>query len=99
MRERRIYEKVATEKMQRQAGFLATNLDPAANPKINGGKIMRIISKGFIFRWGMRIKDFGERVGHVKIRRVFVFGWLADLIVPIGLAIKNSVLGCPLSEM
>jgi len=60
---------------------------------------MRIFSKGFIYRWGMRIKDFGERVGHVKIRSVFILGWLAGLIVPVGIRIKNSVLGCPISEM
>jgi len=57
------------------------------------------ISKGFIYRWGMRIKDFGERVGHVKIHSVFILGWLSCLIVPIGLAIKNSVLSCPISKM
>jgi len=60
---------------------------------------MKIISKGFIYRWGMRIKDFGERVGHVKIRSVFILGWLADLIVPVGIRIKNSVLSYPISEM
>jgi len=60
---------------------------------------MRIFSKGFIYRWGMRIKEFGERVGHVNICGVFILGWLADFIVPIGRSIKNSVLGSPISEM
>lgn len=60
---------------------------------------MRIFSKGFIYRWGMRIKDFGERVGHVKIRGVFILGRLSDWITHIGLAIKDSVLSCPVSEM
>jgi len=47
--------------------------------------------KGFIFRWGERIEKAGERIGHVKIRGVFAFGWLAGLIIDIGLKIKGSV--------
>lgn len=60
---------------------------------------MSFISKGFIYRWGIRIKDFGERVGHIKIRGVFILGWLSIPIVRIGLVVKDSVLGGPISEL
>ena len=59
---------------------------------------MRIFSKGFIYRTGIRIKNFGERVGHVKIHGVFIFSWLSGWIVNKGLAMKDSVL-CPISEL
>ena len=45
--------------------------------------------KGFIYRWGIRIKECGERIGHVKIRGVFIFGWIAGPIITIGLKIKG----------
>jgi len=38
MRERRLYEKVGN-KMQRQEGFLATNLDPSTNRNKGGIKL------------------------------------------------------------
>jgi hypothetical protein len=60
---------------------------------------MRFFSKGFIYRWGMRIKDFGERVGHVNICGVFILGRLSDWIVRKGLAMKESVLSCPISGL
>jgi hypothetical protein len=60
---------------------------------------MKVFSKGFIYRWGIRIKDLGESVGHVKICGVFILGWLSTPIVRKGLAIKDSVLGSPISEL
>jgi hypothetical protein len=60
---------------------------------------MRIFSKGFIYRTGMRIKEIGERVGHVKIRGVFIFSRLSDWITRKGLNIKESVFDCPISEL
>ena len=51
-----------------------------------------MLSKGTIYRWGERIKDFGECVGHVKIFNVFILGWLADPIIAKGKKIRDSVL-------
>ena len=59
---------------------------------------MRILSKGFIYRTGVRIKEIGERVGHINILGVFIFNQLSGWIVSKGLAMKDSVLGCPISE-
>jgi len=60
---------------------------------------MIFISKGFIYRLGMRIKDFGERVGHVKVCGVFILGWLSAPIARKGLSIEDSVLGSPIYEL
>jgi hypothetical protein len=60
---------------------------------------MRIFSKGFIYRTGMRIKDIGERVGHVKICGVFIFSRFSKWITLKGLNIKESVSNCPVSEL
>jgi predicted RNA methylase len=51
-----------------------------------------MFSKGFIFRWGVRIKDFGERIGHIRIFNKFIFNGLSGLIVTTGLTIKLSAL-------
>ena len=59
-----------------------------------------MISKGFIYRLGIFIKEIGERIGHVKIGRIFIFNWLSNRIIKKGLTIKDSVLGnTPISEL
>ena len=58
-----------------------------------------MFNKGFIFRWGMRIKDCGERIGHVNIFGIPILGWLADPIISVGLKIKDSVLSYPLIDI
>jgi hypothetical protein len=60
---------------------------------------MSLFSKGTVYRTGMRIKDFGERVVHIKIFGCFVFHRLSGWIVGKGLKMKDSVLGCPISEL
>jgi len=48
-----------------------------------------IVSRGCIYRWGVRIKELGERIGHVKVRGCFILDWLAAPIIAIGLSIKG----------
>jgi hypothetical protein len=55
-------------------------------------------SKGFIFRWGMRIKDFGERMAHKKIFGILVLRWCCDPVIVLGLAIRDSVMDCPIAD-
>ena len=45
--------------------------------------------KGFIYRTGVRIKDFGERMGHVRIFGFHVFNWFCGSIICLGIAIRN----------
>lgn len=55
-----------------------------------------VFSKGFIYRWGQRIKDLGERMGHVRLFGIHICG---HYIIGLGYAIKNSVMDSPIGEM
>jgi len=44
------------------------------------------MSKGFIYRAGIAIKEFGERI-HFR------------LAIRLGLAVKDSIMNCPVKEM
>ena len=61
---------------------------PAKKTKLGG---IRMLSKGFIYILGVWVRERGERLGHVKFKGVFVFDWLAALIITIGLKIKGLV--------
>lgn len=58
--------------------------------------IAELRSNGFKYRWGIRIKDFGERLGHIRIFGFHFLNWLAGPVVGIGLKIKDSVLCRPI---
>lgn len=58
-----------------------------------------IMSKGFIYRWGQRIKEFGERMAHVRLFGIPLFRWCSDPVIVLGRRIKNSVLGCPVGTI
>jgi len=73
-----------------KAGGYGAPVPPAANQK-NHGREKMIFSKGFIYRWGVRVKDFGERLGHIKVFRIFILSWVARPISNLGLKIKDSV--------
>ena len=55
--------------------------------------------KGFIFRTGVRIKDFGERMGHVRIFGFHVFNWFCGLVIRLGLTVRDSVRNCPIGDL
>jgi len=52
--------------------------------KTIGGKM-----EGFVFRCGVRVKNFGERLSHIKVRGVFILSWLGSSIINIGNGIKR----------
>jgi hypothetical protein len=58
-----------------------------------------IFSKGFIYRWGQRIKEAGERMGHVRLFGIHIFGFVCGLFIGLGIRIKDSVMSCPIGEM
>ena len=57
------------------------------------------MSKGWIYRTGVAIKDFGERLGHIKVLSVHIFGWCCGLVIQFGLALRDSVRNCPIGEL
>lgn len=46
-----------------------------------------MLSKGCLYRWGQRIKDFGERMACYPVVRLF-----SGPLIHLGYAIKNGVL-------
>jgi hypothetical protein len=54
-----------------------------------------IFSSGFVYRWGVRIKEAGERQAHKKIFGIPVLRWCSLPVINLGLAIKNSVMNRP----
>ena len=58
---------------------------------------------GFIYRTGVRIKDFGERLGHLKLFRIRIFrirplSWIPSLIICFGLALRGCVRKCTIAS-
>jgi hypothetical protein len=51
------------------------------------------LSKGFIYRWGMWIKDYGEHMGRIPVIRLF-----CRPVIALGLAIKDSVMNRPIAD-
>jgi hypothetical protein len=56
--------------------------------EIKFGEIREGIMRGFIYRWSVRIKDFGERLARVPVLRIF-----RGPLINAGLAMKNFALG------
>jgi len=55
--------------------------------------------KGSIWRLGQRIKDNGERIGHVRVFGVHFLNWIAGPVISLGLAIRGMVANCPIKEL
>jgi len=47
------------------------------------------MNKGRVYRAGVAIKDFGERLGHIKVLGVRIFGWCCGLVIQFGLSRKG----------
>ena len=58
-----------------------------------------ILSKGDIYRLGLAIKNVGERMAHIKILGIPVLVWACGPVISMGVAIKDSVLQCPIGEI
>jgi len=51
-----------------------------------GGVMKR--KKGSIYRFGVSVKEAGERMGHIKVRGVFVFHFLCVPVILVGKLIR-----------
>ena len=40
--------------------------------------------KGFIYRTGIRIKELGERMGHIRVFDIHVFNWFSGFVIGLG---------------
>jgi hypothetical protein len=51
-----------------------------------------------IYRSGVAVKEFGERMGHVKVLGIPILRWCCGPVISLGLTIKDSVRNCPVKE-
>ena len=58
-----------------------------------------ILRKGFVYRLGVRIKEFGERMNHVKVLGKRIFGCCSGLVIGLGIAIRDTVSSCYVRDM
>ena len=97
MNVRRIAYARIKKKCQLRRGFLSYQSQPLHQTKSREEKM--ILSNGAIYRLGQQIKERGERIGHVRLFGIHIFNWIAGAVISLGLAIKDSVMHCPVKEM
>jgi hypothetical protein len=67
-------------------------------PPKNYGREKAMLSKGFLYRWGTRIKELGERMAHKRILGIPVLRWCCRPVIVLGLAIRDSGRNCPVAD-
>ena len=58
-----------------------------------------IFSKGFCYRFGVSLKDFGERMAHARVFGAPALRWACGPVIKLGLGLKAKALDCPISEL
>ena len=53
-----------------------------------------MFNKGFIYRFGIAVKEFGECMGRLPVLR-----WCCGTVISLGIVIKDSVINSPMEEM
>jgi hypothetical protein len=51
---------------------------------------------GFIYRRAIAIKEFGERLAHVKVFGIRPLAWTSGLFIGLGLAIRDWISKYPI---
>jgi hypothetical protein len=57
------------------------------------------LSGGFIWRQGQRIKDFGERMDHVRVFGFHILRWCCGAVIGLGYKIRDLARNMPISSM
>jgi len=57
------------------------------------------VRKGFIYRFGVSVKEFGERMAHVRVCGVHPFIWCSGPVIGLGLAVVKVASGFPIGEL
>jgi len=58
-----------------------------------------IFNGGFIWRQGQRVKDFGERMAHVRVLGISVLRWCCGPVISLGYRIQDLARNMPISSM
>jgi hypothetical protein len=54
--------------------------------------------KGFIFRWGQRVKDIGEQMAHIRLFGIPILRPFCGPVISLGLAIRNGAMKRPVKD-
>ncbi|MDR0708442.1 MAG: hypothetical protein LBF77_00055 [Spirochaetaceae bacterium] len=57
-----------------------------------------IFSRGFVYRLGVRIKDFGERMACTKIFGIPALRWCCRPVINLGLAVRDFIMDRPVAN-
>jgi hypothetical protein len=52
--------------------------------------------RGWIYRRAIGLKDFGERMAHIKIFGIRILWWPSGLLIRLGLALRDWVSKYPI---
>lgn len=58
-----------------------------------------IISKGFIYRRGVRIVEAGERMAHIRFLGIPLFRWCDGYVIALGYKIKGLARNIAIGEL
>jgi len=58
-----------------------------------------ILSKGSVYRAGVAVKEFGERMAHLRVLGIPILRWCCGAVIRLGLGIKSTVMNCPIGEL
>jgi len=52
--------------------------------------------RGWIFRGAVAIKEFGERLAHIKVLGIRPLYWTSGTVITLGLALRDIILKHPI---
>jgi len=84
MGERRLYEKKLADSSQGRQGSWLRIFNPAnqtKTKKLRRGKMKEFLSKEKIYRFGVEVKEFGERMGQKKILGIPALRWCCGPVI------------------
>ena len=58
-----------------------------------------MLSKGTIYNLGLRLKNFGERMAHVRLLGITLFRWCCDPVIGLGFALMDSAHNTSIRDM
>ena len=58
-----------------------------------------MLNKGFVYRWGVRIIEAGERMAHVRFLGIPLFRWCDSYVIALGYKIKGLARNIAIGEL
>lgn len=52
--------------------------------------------RGWIYRVAVAVKEFGERLAHIKVLGIRPLSWASSIVITLGLALRDITLKYPI---